>query len=216
MGATVIPVGWLLDRVEARIVMISGAIAAGAAFLIASRSNSLAPAIVGRKRGDGHALVAAFVQVMRAIPVNSIWASDASAASRRITSCRQTCLRRARPPAMSALSRQPRQSFEPAQPVEVGITRILCFIQNGTYGRMQSSYSTCLANGNQMLSEVQNPCLMDNLERSSARTFQGRFGRPRKTESQNIAARLRVDNLERSSARAFQVDSVLCGRSKTC
>src|SRR5260370_29259986 len=44
-GATVIPVGWLLDRVEARIVMIVGAVVAGAAFLIASRSNSLAPMI---------------------------------------------------------------------------------------------------------------------------------------------------------------------------
>src|SRR5713226_10483422 len=44
-GATVIPVGWLLDRVEARIVMIVGAVAAGAGFLIASRSNSLAPMI---------------------------------------------------------------------------------------------------------------------------------------------------------------------------
>ncbi len=44
-GATVIPVGWLLDRVEARIVMIFGAIVAGAGFLIASRSNSFAPMI---------------------------------------------------------------------------------------------------------------------------------------------------------------------------
>jgi sugar phosphate permease len=45
-GATVIPVGWLLDRVEARIVMVFGAISAGAGFLIASRSNSLAPMMV--------------------------------------------------------------------------------------------------------------------------------------------------------------------------
>jgi MFS family permease len=44
-GVSVIPVGWLLDRVEARIVMIFGAIAAGGAFLIASRSNSLSPMI---------------------------------------------------------------------------------------------------------------------------------------------------------------------------
>src|SRR5260370_7415061 len=43
MGRYVIWVGWLLDRVEARIVMIVGAVAGGAAFLIASRSNSLAP-----------------------------------------------------------------------------------------------------------------------------------------------------------------------------
>jgi MFS family permease len=45
-GATVIPVGWLLDRVEARIVMVFGAISAGAGFLIASGSNSLAPMMV--------------------------------------------------------------------------------------------------------------------------------------------------------------------------
>jgi len=42
-GVTVIPVGWLLDRVEARLLMIFGAIAAGGAFLIASRSNSFSP-----------------------------------------------------------------------------------------------------------------------------------------------------------------------------
>jgi len=45
-GVSVIPIGWLLDRVEARIVMIFGALAAGGAFLIASRSNSLSPMIV--------------------------------------------------------------------------------------------------------------------------------------------------------------------------
>src|SRR5215475_5283867 len=44
-GVSVIPVGWLLDRVEARILMIFGAIAAGGAFLIASRSNSFSPMI---------------------------------------------------------------------------------------------------------------------------------------------------------------------------
>jgi MFS family permease len=44
-GAAVLPIGWLLDRVEARIVMTFGAIAAGGAFLIASRSDSFAPLI---------------------------------------------------------------------------------------------------------------------------------------------------------------------------
>ena len=44
-GATVLPVGWLLDRVEARVVMTLGAISAGSAFLIASRSDSFAPLI---------------------------------------------------------------------------------------------------------------------------------------------------------------------------
>jgi len=44
-GVSVIPVGWLLDRVEARILMIFGALAAGGAFLIASRSNSFSPMI---------------------------------------------------------------------------------------------------------------------------------------------------------------------------
>jgi len=42
-GVSVIPIGWLLDRVEAKLVMIFGALAAGGAFLIASASNSLAP-----------------------------------------------------------------------------------------------------------------------------------------------------------------------------
>lgn len=45
-GISVLPVGWLIDRVEARIVMALGALSVGAAFLIASRSNSLAPMII--------------------------------------------------------------------------------------------------------------------------------------------------------------------------
>lgn len=44
-GLGILPVGWLVDRIEARIVMVSGAIAAGAAFLIASQANALAPLI---------------------------------------------------------------------------------------------------------------------------------------------------------------------------
>ena len=44
-GISVLPIGWLLDRVEARVVMISGAIASGSAFLIASCANSLFPMI---------------------------------------------------------------------------------------------------------------------------------------------------------------------------
>jgi MFS family permease len=44
-GVSVVPAGWLLDRVEARIVMIVGALASGGAFLIASRLNSLSPMI---------------------------------------------------------------------------------------------------------------------------------------------------------------------------
>ncbi|MBV8056694.1 MAG: MFS transporter [Deltaproteobacteria bacterium] len=42
-GVSVLPIGWLLDRVEARLVMIFGAIASGSAFLIASQANSLFP-----------------------------------------------------------------------------------------------------------------------------------------------------------------------------
>lgn len=45
-GLSILPVGWLVDRVEARVVMVFGALAAGSAFLIASQSNSLAPMIV--------------------------------------------------------------------------------------------------------------------------------------------------------------------------
>jgi MFS family permease len=44
-GLSVVPVGWLIDRIEARIVMVAGALAAGTAFLIASQSNALAPLI---------------------------------------------------------------------------------------------------------------------------------------------------------------------------
>jgi len=42
-GLSVLPIGWLLDRVEARVVMAIGAVASGAAFLIASQANSLFP-----------------------------------------------------------------------------------------------------------------------------------------------------------------------------
>jgi MFS family permease len=40
-GLGVIPAGWLLDRVEARVVMIFGALISGGAFLVASQLNSL-------------------------------------------------------------------------------------------------------------------------------------------------------------------------------
>ena len=42
-GISVLPIGWLLDRVEARLVMAVGAAASGSAFLIASRANTLFP-----------------------------------------------------------------------------------------------------------------------------------------------------------------------------
>jgi MFS family permease len=42
-GVSVLPIGWLLDRVEARLVMVIGAAASGSAFLIASRANTLFP-----------------------------------------------------------------------------------------------------------------------------------------------------------------------------
>jgi MFS transporter, OFA family, oxalate/formate antiporter len=45
-GLSVLPIGWLLDRFEARLVMALGAIASGAAFLIASQANSLFPMMV--------------------------------------------------------------------------------------------------------------------------------------------------------------------------
>jgi MFS family permease len=44
-GVSVLPIGWLLDRVEARLVMVFGAAASGSAFLIASRASSLFPMI---------------------------------------------------------------------------------------------------------------------------------------------------------------------------
>jgi MFS family permease len=42
-GLSVLPIGWLLDRVEAKVVMAVGAVASGTAFLIASQANSLFP-----------------------------------------------------------------------------------------------------------------------------------------------------------------------------
>lgn len=42
-GVSVLPIGWLLDRVEARLVMVVGAVASGSAFLIASQANALFP-----------------------------------------------------------------------------------------------------------------------------------------------------------------------------
>lgn len=40
LGVCVIPVGWMLDRVEAKFVMLTGTIAAGGAFLLASHAHS--------------------------------------------------------------------------------------------------------------------------------------------------------------------------------
>src|SRR5690349_13044893 len=44
-GLGILPVGWLVDRIEARIVMVGGALSAGAAFLIASQASAFAPLI---------------------------------------------------------------------------------------------------------------------------------------------------------------------------
>lgn len=41
-GISVLPVGWLVDRIEARLVMIAGALLAAGAFLLASAAHSLA------------------------------------------------------------------------------------------------------------------------------------------------------------------------------
>lgn len=44
-GISVLPVGWLVDRIEARIVIIAGALLAAGAFLLASAAHSLATMI---------------------------------------------------------------------------------------------------------------------------------------------------------------------------
>jgi MFS family permease len=41
-GISVLPVGWLIDRIEARLVMIAGALLAAGAFFLASNAHSLA------------------------------------------------------------------------------------------------------------------------------------------------------------------------------
>jgi MFS family permease len=45
-GVLVFPVGWLLDRVEARFVMVTGALAAGLGFFLASRADSFVPIFI--------------------------------------------------------------------------------------------------------------------------------------------------------------------------
>jgi MFS family permease len=40
-GLSVFPVGWLIDRVEARVLMVAGGLAAGLSFMIASQADSL-------------------------------------------------------------------------------------------------------------------------------------------------------------------------------
>src|SRR6266851_5014259 len=45
-GVLVFPVGWLLDRVEVRLVMLMGAMAAGIGFILASRADSFAPMFI--------------------------------------------------------------------------------------------------------------------------------------------------------------------------
>ena len=42
----VFPVGWLLDRVEARLIMITGALAAAVGFLLAGRAQSFTPLFI--------------------------------------------------------------------------------------------------------------------------------------------------------------------------
>jgi MFS family permease len=45
-GGFVFPVGWLLDRVEARLIMITGALAAAVGFLLAGRAQSFTPLFI--------------------------------------------------------------------------------------------------------------------------------------------------------------------------
>jgi MFS family permease len=45
-GVLVFPVGWLLDRVEARWVMVAGALSAGLGFILASRADSFVPIFI--------------------------------------------------------------------------------------------------------------------------------------------------------------------------
>ena len=64
-GVSVLPVGWLIDRVEARVVMVFGVLAAGLSFMIASQSDALAPLIaaylVARRRHLGRHRAARFI-----------------------------------------------------------------------------------------------------------------------------------------------------------
>jgi MFS family permease len=45
-GLSILPVGWLIDRIEARILMVAGCLMAGGAFMIASQAHSFAPLVV--------------------------------------------------------------------------------------------------------------------------------------------------------------------------
>ena len=66
MGVAMPLAGWLLDRVEARLVMLAGALVAGAAFAAASQAHSFAPMLAayiafGFGMGASTTLPAAFV-----------------------------------------------------------------------------------------------------------------------------------------------------------
>src|SRR5581483_11012395 len=65
-GVSVLPVGWLLDRFEARVLMVIGCVTAGCGFLVASRADSFAPLLIaylmlGCGIAAGTALPAAYV-----------------------------------------------------------------------------------------------------------------------------------------------------------
>lgn len=65
-GVSVLPVGWLIDRFEARVLMVVGCLMAGVGFLIASQANTFPPLLIaylmlGCGIAAGTALPAAFV-----------------------------------------------------------------------------------------------------------------------------------------------------------
>jgi sugar phosphate permease len=68
-GVSVIFVGWLLDRVEARLLMVVGALMAGVSFVIASRVHSIGPMV------GAYALLGAGITAATVIPASFVIAN---------------------------------------------------------------------------------------------------------------------------------------------
>lgn len=68
-GVSVIVVGWLLDRVEARALMVAGALMAGISFIIASRAHSIAPMV------GAYVLLGAGITAATVIPASFVIAN---------------------------------------------------------------------------------------------------------------------------------------------
>ncbi len=68
-GLVVLPVGWLLDRIEARVVIVTGALLTGAGFLLASRADGFRTMVLA------HGLVGVGLGAATLLPVSLVVAN---------------------------------------------------------------------------------------------------------------------------------------------